>query len=181
MDLFKSAGTLNSTSSSPRCPRNHFVKLSSKERNCGGFNLHTKFSSLHRVEMYCRLQLYACCCQCDRWVRCTVWCTVTKATRRSKSSTENVKVVCIFTFKSTGAAEVQAPCSPLLCKELSPLCTCVCRACITRGVEGVKYHTEEYLDFFFFFYTVDHKIATLVRRVGPVVCWIVSLFLVKIY
>lgn len=44
----------------------------------------------------------------DQWV--TVWCTVTKATRRSKSSTENVKVICIFTFIwGVGSA----PCSPL--------------------------------------------------------------------
>lgn len=83
--------------------RNSF--LSSEERNCGGFNPLTKFSLYRRLCGYRR---------CDRWV--TVWCTVTKATRRSKSSTENVKVICIFTFIW---GEGSAPCSPLFLKNIA--------------------------------------------------------------
>lgn len=33
--------------------------------------------------------------------RCTIWCTITKATKSSKSSMENIKVICFFTFIST--------------------------------------------------------------------------------
>lgn len=116
-----------------------------------------------------------------------------KATRRSeKSSTENIKVICIFTFKPFGATEgflsfffffredtpqflqfiISFYSFKIIFNEPPPSSTCIRCTCIADDdLRNFKLKHRE----IFWILIADHEVAALVRLVGPFCllnCWL---------